>query len=106
MVDLYGMRKWLETHGKTALMVARPSLTTLDDNREVDALEYRLVLDRNPMAYTAVYYAPLGNEVENKAGRQRAFDRLHWEVLRDLHIDLDMDAVWQEGEAYRASLKK
>ena len=103
MIDLHSMKRYLAEQHKTALLVTRPSLTVVND-KEVEALEYRMVVNRDPMIYTAIYYAPVGTDEENAEEKHKAFDRLHWEAQRDLHIDFDMDELLREGDAYRASL--
>lgn len=105
MIDLHSMKRYLAEQHKTALLVTRPSLTVVDE-KEVEALEYRMVVNRDPMVYTAIYYAPVGTEEENAEGKRKAFDRLHWEAQRDLGIDFDMEGLLREGDAYRASLGK
>ncbi len=104
MIDLYSMKRWLLDNHKPALMVSRPSVT-LYEEKTVKAIEYRLVVDRDPMVYTAMYYAPLGTDEENEEWRKKAFARLHWETERDLHIDFDMDELWREGESFLKAIE-
>lgn len=105
-MDMGGMRAWLKQHGETYLMTER-TYRTIVEEKETDVAEFRVMLLRGDMDYTAAVIEPLANvKADREEATARVFERLAWETKRDTKVEIDCIAALVRGKEYQATLKK
>lgn len=100
-MDLGAMRSWLKRNNEICMITERV-YRTLVDEAETDAVEFRLVMPRGDMDYTASILIPEAIvKADREASLKKAFDRLLWETTRDTRITFDPAHALENGVRYQ-----
>lgn len=99
-MDFGGMRQWLKAHNEEYMII--PSrYETMVDEKECEAVEYRLLLLRGDMDYTTYALEKAENyDADEPAALRRMLERVCWETHRDVRVKVDTDRAVENGRRY------